>query len=117
MITGNDIYWLTRLDDLKSIIVVIGAFSGVAGFIFAFIMHDIATSNKRLWIPIVIGILGCLLLASNIFIPSTKDMIMIKGLPAIINSDVVQKDLPEDTKAVYRLGVEYLKTKLTETKK
>lgn len=55
---------------------------------------------------IIIGLLGAT------FIPSSKTVAMMVVIPAIVNSEPIQKDLPE----LYKIGVEALKESLVSKK-
>lgn len=59
----------------------------------------------------VISVLGA------VFIPDTKQMAAIIVVPKLVNSDFVQKDLPEETKEVYGLFKQWLRAEIKEPKK
>ena len=112
-ITAEEIYWITRLDIIHTAMLLGIAVAFVA--MLAFIIHACekesagwAISGITLFVVTTI-ILGLV----YIFVPTTKEMAMIKIIPAMVNSDFMQNDLPEDMKQVYSLGkqaiVDYLK--------
>ena len=121
-ITPEEIYWLTRLDYFRYaaggglVITVILFFAILVGM-----EQDDDRYSQRCHWPILIlwgivnfmAMLACI--AALVFVPTTKQMAMIKVGPAIVNSDFMQKDLPDDAKQIYELGkkavVEYLEGK------
>jgi hypothetical protein len=48
----------------------------------------------------------------SIIIPTEKEIAIMYALPKIINSNVIQKDMPE----LYDLGLKYLKEELQNNK-
>ena len=53
----------------------------------------------------------------SVFIPTTKEMALIKVLPAISNSRFVSEELPKEAGEIYMLAKEALKEKLVGEKK
>lgn len=95
MITGTEIYWVTRLDYFQTTALVAGAIGVVLAAIWTIVSIGIWCDNdkegremfkfaaKTLLVMFV-------LLVSGFFIPSTKEMCAVKALPAIINNEDVQ---------------------------
>ena len=121
-ISGSEVYWMTRLD---AVVVFFGITSTILGIallvmaiIFAFALNengwkdDFVKTLLKLIGRTSIPFLFCLMIV--IFVPNTKEMIMIKGLPALINSDYVQNELPSDAKEVKDITIQWLKKKLAE---
>ena len=111
-ITSEELYWLTRLDYFR---IVFGVSIAAVGVVWLSICLVFADENNVFGIlkTSLIGLLLALLCACGlVFIPTTKEMAMIKVVPAIVNSDFMQNDLPDDAKQIYELGkkavVEYL---------
>lgn len=102
MITESTIYWITRLDSMKlwagigtEILLLIGI---VGTLIVCYIINDNynrdergKNTHKAIKVGIIITILGTLLSLILVFIPSTKEMCAIKGIPLIVNDPNVQK--------------------------
>ena len=53
----------------------------------------------------------------SVFIPTTKEMAMIKVLPAISNSKFMSEELPKDIREVYLMAKDAVKEKLVGEKK
>ena len=121
-ITGSEVYWMTRLDAISVFFGITSTVLGIAilamTFIFAFALNengwkdDFVKSLLKIMKMTSIPFLICLIIV--IFVPNTKEMIMIKGLPPLINSDYVQNELPSDAKEVKDITIKWLKKKLAE---
>lgn len=48
------------------------------------------------------------------FFPTQKTLAMMYVIPKIANSDFVQKDLPIDSKKIYKMAMKVIENKLTE---
>ena len=117
MITESTVYWILKLDDLKGICIFICILSGLS-MVVSFAIWQCAVSVdddpkvsrsiclKMLAVFMLCGIVGSLL-------PSTKQMAMIKIIPMLANSEVVD-NLSKDANALYRLGIEAIKEQLTQ---
>lgn len=111
-ITSEELYWLTRLDYFRFACGALIAITAVTWFTICACLAE----DNRIWgvltttIISLITVLSCI--CGLILIPTTKEMAVIKVVPAIVNSDFMQKDLPEDAKQIYELGkkavVDYL---------
>ena len=115
------LYWIFRLDVLHNVVTV--AFIGTTlGMVFTsfFITLNGCTDGwddkvtvqfktilKKVLIPYIA------LIFLYIFTPSGKELAAIYVLPKVVESDVVQEDLPE----IYELAKERLKELLTEENK
>lgn len=103
MITGTEIYWITRLDDLRGFIFGLGGvLTGICviGSVISIMCHAIDSAERKELLPVskkfmlrfVSGLLvGLPLLFSACFVPTTKEMCAIKVLPAIINNEDMQE--------------------------
>ena len=100
MITESQIYWITRLDGLKgycegvgfSIVVVCVA---VLGFSCIARFADGKPEAVKYILPSGLGIILALcVVLGSIFIPTTKEMCVIKVIPIVANDETVQA-LPE----------------------
>ena len=120
MITESSVYWILKLDDIRTLF-------GVATFIFGFATfvsavawglnssdnNSFAVSAKRFCIKAFSACAVCAVAIA--FIPSTKQMAMIKVLPAIANSEIVG-EMSADAKEIYRMGIKVIKEALSENK-
>lgn len=100
----NELYWITRLDGINVLIVTIIFISVLASIVFfvgyainGFIIDDAYTKKhlNKLKMFTLIFILTSVL---NIFIPSTRDMLMIYGVGGTIDyikSNEKAKQLPD----------------------
>lgn len=82
----NEIYWITRLDDIEGLF--IGILCGVTIVcIYLIISISVGGSDsdifkrwaKRLWFPFAVSILGL------IFVPTTNEALMIYGIGGIVD--------------------------------
>ena len=125
MITESAIYWILKLDDIKNFFwlpIIICAILSVVflfGSIFYYIESQPCPSDvekkytmfavKLCLITVSIWIsLSCI----DCFIPSTKQMAMMKVIPAIANSEFAA-DMSKDAKELYKMGIEAIKEQLT----
>lgn len=100
----NELYWITRLDGINFLIATIIFISVLASIVFfvgyainGFIIDDVYTKKhlNKLKMFTLIFILTSVL---NIFIPSTRDMLMIYGIGGTIDyikSNEKAKQLPD----------------------
>jgi hypothetical protein len=103
----NEIYWLTRLDDLKTLIGFIIAFGVIAlvfsigAMIFNFDRYyddEKLIYNTAKKLTIISSIIVFVLSIGTCFIPNTKEAYMIYGLGGTIDyikSNEVAKQLPD----------------------
>lgn len=114
-ITPATLYWITRLDGINNLFLVILVFGTFALAILS-IANIIASCSPQdedspvikeavgKWIKILL-FPWVLALFGNIFTPTSKEMAMIYVVPHLAESQVVKQDIPE----VYDLGVKALK--------
>ena len=108
-ITPSTIYWISVLDSMLGVAVLIAILSWIAGVIMLvayFVSHDeeeIACSLRRL-----LAATACAFVASTvtcIFTPSAKTCAAMYVVPAIANSEKLQGV----TDGIYDLAIEWLK--------
>ena len=120
MITGSEMYWLTRLDGIKGLLAGFGiAIMVTAGFVLMFspiiaLEFDRCDLPNRAWKWLFGSIagsiaFGALLLTGNVFIPTTKEYAAIKVIPMIATENV-----QEDAGELYGLSVEWMKSQLSK---
>lgn len=120
MITESEMYWITRLDNIRALIATLCVMSGLLVVVLAFAGgilrddNDIGTSQytlgRRLHSP---GIPACMVLSllfgtALVFVPTIKEYAAIRVIPAIANSEAIQQDIPE----LYKLSVQWMKQEL-----
>lgn len=108
-----DVYWILKLDSIRAMLIFAGIVL-VLGCVRAWcVSEDIFKTIT----PYVLGAsFGVILFITGVMIPSTKEMCAIKIVPKIVNSpefSTVKKDLGE----VYTLGMEHIKTTLSNKEK
>lgn len=123
-ITESTVYWVTRLDGIHNFLSILCIITGVPAVFslvtFATFMvsegeeefHPAMKFKLRTFF-ISIALLAVFFLVS-VFVPTTKEMAIIKVLPAISNSKFISDDLPKEAKEIYMLAKEALKKKLKE---
>lgn len=98
MITESEIYWITRLNGLITVLAIIGSMLIVAGIVLIISWYadwyhneDRAIFRKRVKRPVLPIIIGMLMIFSIAFVPTTRQMCIIKILPLIANNEQVQE--------------------------
>ena len=116
MVSPWEIYMVLQLDTVHSIaaagaslFLLIGFFVATA-YVVEFLGEPPCRKGRRLR-NFIFAILSVTLILGSIvaFAPSTRNMCLILGIPAILNNEGVQSDLEE----VYELGVDRVKEALT----
>ena len=122
MITESELYWITRLDDIRwcfggGVITccIIAIFLSVAFFVYIMEEDQIPRMISRALL--IVGLVGFVCILGVALIPSTKEMAMIKVIPMIANSKFVAEELPADARQIYELGKKALVEKMTGEKK
>ena len=94
-LTEMSIYWVTRLDGIKTFLEALSLFVLVSCCIAIFFVSIFYTEIGRGFKPIFLCILGLLLSflfgLGWVFTPSTKEMYVIKAIPMIVNNEEVQE--------------------------
>lgn len=129
MITESTIYWITRLDSIGCFICAVGtlcAITGAVGVIIGLVGYLVCNQEyeqttkaaslaavKVLAWPLIGGLT---LLFIGVFVPNTKEALMIYGIPALVNSKAGQEAavIPEK---VVKIMNQYLDGKIKETAK
>lgn len=124
MITPSEIYWILKLDDIRDLSFFLGmsCIPPVIVFLVLFLASKIGKDcfcEDYIHVGKICGrlfaltaILTLFLHLSYAFIPSTKQMAMIKVIPMIANSEAV-KTMSNDAKEIYTLGIKAIKEQLT----
>ena len=127
LITGSEIYWITRLDEVRDCFGPLGLLLATFGIIGSVILIGMYIASydktspevikKHRYVELILGIFFIFMVIFAIalkpikaFIPTTKQMAMIKIIPAIANNEDVQ----EECKELYQLAKEGLKELVKE---
>lgn len=123
MITESSIYWITRMDYLHCLGILISGLGilGVVLSVGAARNFESEGNEKTAKLALfrlapfsaliaIAGILGI------VFIPTTKEMAMIKIIPALTNSELIQKTIPAEAKEIYALAKYALTQTIKEAK-
>ena len=119
MISEWEMYCILKLDGLHSTFVVFALVSaiilGVA--VSAWMACDDEDKDSAFLFRVVKCslITFIVFLIPAVFLPTTKEMAMIKVVPMIANSEIA-REMPADAGVLYRMGIEAIKEKLTEKK-
>lgn len=119
MITESTIYWILKLDDLRGICLLMSILSGVLAVVSSiawWCSSDLGDNPKvprSICLKMVAVFMVCVIVGS--LLPSTKQMAMIKVIPAITNSEFAA-DMSKDAKELYKMGIEAIKEQLTNKK-
>lgn len=116
MITESTVYWILKLDDLRTICLIVGLMSGLAGVV-SFLMWQGAVSvddDPKVPRSTCLTVFAVFMLCVTVgtLLPSTKQMAMIKIIPRLANNEIVN-NLPKDANGLYKLGIEAIKEQLT----
>lgn len=120
-ITPWELYALLKLDSIITLFRVICVLSAIFSIIFIIASADVRENSTGFEKRAVKRVLPAVLLfvfslTCSHMIPTTKQMATIFVLPKLINSELVQKDIPEEAKEIYSLCKQYLKNQVDETK-
>lgn len=123
MMTGADLYWITRLDGVRDYLHGLVGFS-VFFLTIAALSICISCSCTEKWTRrrvvtvaalVAGGLLAVSLLqAAYVLVPSTKEMVAIMVVPRIVNSEPVQ-EIGVEAKALAREWLEELRPKGQES--
>jgi uncharacterized protein YqhQ len=95
------------------LIIILALATGACALVWAFMADEDDKSApawaKRAW---KIGIAAAVFAVASAFFPSSKTIAVMVVLPAIVNSEPIQKDLPE----LYRMAIDSLKAELAPAK-
>lgn len=125
MITEAELYWITRLDNIRTFFLICSCLGGII-FICSLPVYvvnllddyeDICKTSRKL-ISTALAVL-IILGIGLILTPTTKEMAAIKVIPMIVNSDTTLKlkdSLNESTSNLIDLTNSYIKNKLDVNK-
>jgi Na+/H+ antiporter NhaD/arsenite permease-like protein len=128
MITQSELYWITRLGYINGLVLglaIIMTFAIALCVVYFFIAEEenrYTYDNKKIdKYNSIRGIYICWFFALFLWVafiltPNTKEMCMIKVIPMLTNSEMVQQ-LSKDGKEIYTLGINRIKEELTGDRK
>lgn len=105
MITSTYIYWLTRLDNIQVVAVLLTAISTVGTILsVGGIFDELRSERLGRWLSRIMPTTLVLSIVTLVFLPTTKEMAAITVIPKIVNSEKIQT-IGND---VYDLAIEWL---------
>lgn len=129
MITGWQLYWLTRLDAISSAFQFL---TGLFGVLFAICLFCVIVSfaigwcenepealefGKRMIKPaIIISTMFVLFIGAKSFTPTTKEMVAFIAVPKIINNEDVQEIPPNVAKFMNEKLKSWMEDNLSDVK-
>lgn len=113
MITEWELYWITRCTDIKIVLVVLSIVFFFATLATVCLSRDsfiseTARKEAQRWAKLAVCVL-ILSAVATVLVPTTKEMVLIQVLPKVVNSEYVQKQLPEDLKEIRTSCLKLLK--------
>lgn len=120
MISESCVYWVLKLDSIVSFFKSAGMFAGMLAFVmlvYSMILsfeysHFFASAKKYFFVSLAVSII---LFIPATLLPTTKEMAMIKIIPAISSSEFTT-EMSGDAKEIYQLGISAIKEKLQQYK-
>ena len=127
-ITESTIYWITRLDGIHDFLIglcIITGILAVLSLITFFATFMVSEGEEEFHPAMKFELRACFISIAllvvfslvSVFIPTTKEMALIKVLPAISNSRFVSEELPKEAGEIYMLAKDAVKEKLVGEKK
>lgn len=126
MITESTLYWITRLDSIRTFIIVLIALSAVAGVVAFFAsmvftfddeVHATTKVTQQAWTTTITLFATSIMLGIVLVLtPTTKEMAMIKVIPAIANGEAAER-IKTDFGDLYRMAIDCAKEKLKGERK
>ncbi len=122
--TALDIYLWQQADSIQSFFapfsffgIAIGAIGTIITAVLSHWTHEIEKEavialKRTRRVTTIVLVIGVLSYTASCFLPSSKTIAMMVALPAIANSEPIQKDLPE----LYQLAKDALKEQIAGKK-
>ena len=126
MISGWQVYMILKLDAIRGMFLTGTIISGVIAVLLTVMLvsyritEDPPDDRDR---RIVTYLFRNILKAASVFllffmltvlIPTTRQFALIYIIPKVVNSDFIQKDIPEESRELYELGNDILKQTIKE---
>ena len=116
MISESTIYWITRCDAINA---GLGLLAGACGFVIVVCVFLAAENlddedfvKKMLRLAGISGALLLFFVVGLIFVPTTKEMALIKVVPALARSELVRETIPAEARDIYRIAKEAMVEKI-----
>lgn len=138
IITPGQVYWITRLDGLVGLAIGLTVITAIMAAVVLAMYGNACYDAKRSYCSraesrrsrhLARGrakLLWCVMIPAAVFFsliavltPSSKDAILIYGIPTVINNDTVQaraKDAVDGTAEMLKLAKDYVAAKLKDDK-
>ncbi len=87
VMSESDMYWVTRLDGLKDVLIIFAVLLGILSVIL-FIGHLMSMGNMS--DTIIVCVIFIFLTIASILTPTTNEMVLIKVVPKIANNESIQ---------------------------
>lgn len=118
-ITESDVYWITRCDIFADMslhvaltFIILALVVWFWGLIFAACEDNTRIAHITTGIAVVSLLLSIGLFIGRVFIPTTKEMVAIKAIPAIANSKLVSKDAEVYIRRLLDIAIEKTEKKV-----
>lgn len=118
MMSSWDLYWILKLDDIRFAlttmfwVLVIVSLSLVVGMTMAHNSGHIKAARRHVVAAVAVAMLNVPVSVAATMLPSTKQAAVIYVTPRMVDSKVVQEDLPE----LYELAKQWLREQAAEGK-
>lgn len=123
IVTSDQLYWITRLDGLRD------AMAGMGGAVLLFgligccfmplVWMERSIPRAVRWCSSLffagLALAGCVAIVARPFVPTTKEAVIIYGVPAVVNDPKVQEEAGaalDGTKELLSLAKGYIAEKL-----
>ena len=115
-ITSWELYWIFQLDQIRDVFVVICFFSALLFAVLCVILlftsdfntdNDMRRNLKKTFVCTSIVLTVSMLLV--VFIPTTRQLMVIKVMPVLMNTESAQKELTPESAELYGLVKQYLR--------
>ena len=123
-ITSWELYWILQLDQVRSVFGVICFFSSLAFAILWLILlftsdlddykMDAGMKRNLKKTCVCTGVISAFSILLLVFMPTTRQLLAVKVMPIITNTDFVQKELPEEDRELYGLLKQYLRANINK---
>lgn len=120
-----ELYWILRLDAISEFLGVLAVTTAIEGVILLLLLALATTlaligeedAESIMWflrrLMPKIAITLAVLWSVYLLLPTTKEMVLIKVVPPLVNSEVAQK-IPNDLTDLYNWAVKEIKAKAKE---
>lgn len=120
-ITSWELYWIFQLDQIRDVFVVICFFSALLFAVLCVILlvssdfytdNDMRRNLKKMFVCTSIVLTFSMLLV--VFMPTTRQLMAIKVMPVLMNTESAQKELTPESAELYDLVKQYLRENMNK---